>query len=550
MCKQTRGIFCRRGLFVGLVVWLVYAGSIWGQETILTDPLTGRPIGESEVPPPQSDSFIYDPEAEGTSQETSPEAAPPRPAPRSVNPGQRPGQRGGIAIPPPLELTDDPPASVYTLSDAFVDGLENDPRLAVALAEVRSAEERVTQAKSGYLPTVRFTASGGTTEDIRPDVRDGDQYSVGVAVDQSLYSFGRRKHTIRASEAALRAAQFDFNDQQQRILNEIAAAYFGALAAETIYRLYVDHTDTSYELLQSAQERYAADTISGADLRLVLSLYNQSVSDFYQARVQRVFAENNLRRIIGEAEIGQLTLDGVDTVLELLPVSLEAAIDSALQNNPGLIAALFRIREGEELARRSDSELLPELGLQFTSSTGKIEEDPTGSNSLLLNLNSPLFQGGVLRSLRRESQFQVRQREQSALTVRRQIVEQVRNAWSQLRTFEQGYVNLQAALEAERLAIDELEAQAESGTIPIFQVLDARRSSLTIETQEAEYRFDTPAVQFNLLAAVGLLNVETLGLTPSEEVQPPSVAPDALPEPAPEAGVSDDSPAQVESGGS
>ena len=421
--------------------------------------------------------------------------------------------------PPPLTSIE----SEYTVIDAFIDALRFDPRLSQARSRARQAEERVRQSKAILLPNITASLNSGTSQNQVTAQSEGYQNTGSITARQSLYAFGRNKHGIRAAEASLNSTLWRERVVHALVLAETMGAYLEALAADRGYEIYYRHEQTSYELLDTAFQRYRSGVLQITDYRLVRSLFNQAVSDRLQAGIRRSFARNALTRLTGAAP-GNLSLQHFDSLAAAAPRSLEEALRSARREHPELIANLYVVRQSRNLAQQARSDVFPEISISASLSAGTVGDADVGSSQLLLVFDSPLYSGGLLQSRRAERLFAVAENERQLDVVRQQINEQVRNAWIELSLNVAASAALQNALRSEDLALEELERQADEGVIPIHQVLTARRNALDVVVADARLQLSIPRSRFSLMFASGQMNAQRLGLEgllpESDESQP------------------------------
>ena len=115
------------------------------------------------------------------------------------------------------------PALADTIEAALVRAYQNNPQLNAQRAAVRSTDETVPQALSGYRPRVGLTASagyqytdtnstaGGTPINIvRTEIHGANApRSVGVTVSQTLFNGQQTANKTRAAESQVSGARID-----------------------------------------------------------------------------------------------------------------------------------------------------------------------------------------------------------------------------------------------------------------------------------------------------------------------------------------------------
>src|SRR5471032_1164728 len=111
------------------------------------------------------------------------------------------------------------PALADTIEAALIRAYQNNPQLNAQRASVRSTDENVPTALSGYRPRVAVTASAGTQyTDTQTNLSGGGRLttsrlygvnaprSVGATVSQTLYNGGQTANKTRAAESQVSAA--------------------------------------------------------------------------------------------------------------------------------------------------------------------------------------------------------------------------------------------------------------------------------------------------------------------------------------------------------
>src|SRR5580704_18175649 len=124
------------------------------------------------------------------------------------------------------------PVLADTIEAALVRAYQNNPQLNAQRASVRSTDENVPQALSGYRPKVAVTASagyqytdvnstfGGTaTQIVRSEVHGTDPpRAAGLTVTQTLYNGSQTANKTRQAESQVSGAREGLRVLEQSIL--------------------------------------------------------------------------------------------------------------------------------------------------------------------------------------------------------------------------------------------------------------------------------------------------------------------------------------------
>src|SRR3984893_8451712 len=131
-----------------------------------------------------------------------------------------------------LALAGPGPVVADTIEAALVRAYQNNPQLNAQRALVRSTDENVPQALSGYRPKVALTASAGyqytdvnttsggsPTAIVRTEIHGTDPpRSAGLTINQTLYNGNQTANRTRAAESQGSGAREGLRVLEQTIL--------------------------------------------------------------------------------------------------------------------------------------------------------------------------------------------------------------------------------------------------------------------------------------------------------------------------------------------
>ncbi len=418
------------------------------------------------------------------------------------------------------------PAQSQTLMDALAAAYDTNPTLEAQRAQLRATDEQLAQVRALILPNITGNASigrshteglsifeFGTGEPVETPIpgRTSEPKTYSLTVSQPLFdggAFGAGRRQVQANigqqEEVLRATE-------QSVLLDAVSAYMDVLRAGRVVEIRISNVDVLIDEQRAAGNRFDLGEVTRTDVA-------QADSRLALARAELITAQSTLQqqraafaRIVGFPP-GTLA---PPPDLPAMPDTLDTAINTALGLNPQLIAASF----AEEAAQRSvgvaKSDLWPDVTLdgslnrrEDTSFTG----DYTDSYSVTATLRVPLFTGGRERSEVREAkQLATRARHQLDQT-RRETVEQVTAAWSSWVAAREVVVSAQSAVEATDLAAEGVGREAEVGLRTTLDALNAEQEALTARVTLAGAERDSYVAAHQLLAAMGMLNVEYLDI--------------------------------------
>ena len=155
-----------------------------------------------------------------------------------------------------LALASPAPALADTIEAALVRAYQNNPQLNAQRANVRSTDENVPQALSGYRPKVAVTASAGyqytdtnstfggsATQLVRTEIHGTDPpRSAGLTITQTLYNGNKTANRTRAAESQVSGAREALRVLEQTVLLSAATIYMDYLRDAAILEVQRSNT--------------------------------------------------------------------------------------------------------------------------------------------------------------------------------------------------------------------------------------------------------------------------------------------------------------------
>src|SRR6266478_5738675 len=267
------------------------------------------------------------------------------------------------------------PALADTIEAALVRAYQNNPQLNAQRAQVRSSDENVPQALSGYRPRVAVTASAGyqytdtnttaggsPTAIVRTEIHGANApRSAGLTVSQTLFNGQQTANRTRAAESQVSGSREALRVLEQSVLLSAATIYMDYLRDSAIVAVNQSNVRVLEQTLKQTRDRFNVGEVTRTDVA-------QSEAQLAAGKTQLLTAESNLtttrsnfRRIIGNEPEALAPGSPVD---RYLPGTLPSAVDLGLVENPNVTAAMFGIDVNYLQVKVNEGALLPTVSLQ------------------------------------------------------------------------------------------------------------------------------------------------------------------------------------------
>ncbi|MEX3014509.1 TolC family outer membrane protein [Gymnodinialimonas hymeniacidonis] len=379
---------------------------------------------------------------------------------------------------------------------------------------LRVQDEGVAQAVAQLRPVLTFVATMN-----RDVINNTSNASASLVMEYLLYDGGARQFAIEAAEETVLATREQLISLEQQVLLDAVTAYMNVWRDMQIVGVRERNVRVITQQLRAAQDRFEV----GEDTRTDVA---QAEAQLATARSQLAAAQGalDISRELFNLAVGRYPngLSGPGS-LPNVPRTEAAAQALARQEHPSVRALQHEVTAAELGIEQARAGVRPQLSLE-----GRLSEnftDPVqipgadnwnSSGTIGLTLTQPIYRGGQLLSLERQSRAQ-------AAAVRSSLNQQVRlnlqavgNAWAGM---EIANAQIQAAdqrIEAAELAFRGVQEEASLGARTTLDVLDAEQDVLDARISRIQAQTDLYLSCYQLLAAAGLMTVENLHLNVPE----------------------------------
>jgi outer membrane protein len=416
-------------------------------------------------------------------------------------------------------------AQAADLQETFRAAQANDPVFAAARAAQQAGQEKLSQGRSTLLPSVNINANS-TFNDVNvtylgtsPFPGGNYRYNssgAGVTLVQPLF---RQQNWVAYTSGELQALQAEaqFKLAEQDLILRVAQTYFDVLIAQDSLQLVVAQKEAISEQLEQAKRNFEVGSATITD-----TLEAQARFDLTSA--QEIAAQNNLevRRRALQQMINtmpqQLNALGAEFKLESpQPADMEKWVDDAQMNSLQLAIAKAGAELAEKDVARNRGGHYPTLDLVANYSKNYANGGTFGvgseteNTSVGVQLNVPMFQGGVVNSRWREAEANHERAKQELENARRGVATQTRQAYlgvvsgiAQVQALQQALASSESALKASKLG-------QEVGVRTNLDVLNAQQQMFSTRRDLYQAQYNYLVSQLSLKAAVGSLGEEDLG---------------------------------------
>ncbi len=420
-----------------------------------------------------------------------------------------------------------PSAQAEDLLEAYQLALTSDPRYRAAEFTYLADKQNLQQARAVLRPTINATADRSRI-DIETETDTGivsrpagdadiNRTVFELTLTQPIYNRALFAG-LRQARAEVRRADAQFAAARQDLIIRVAEAYFGLLATLDNVELAGAEKAANARQLEVAEGRLSVGLATITDV-------HDARARFQLARAQEIEAINEvrdrrqaLREITGRVVKTIATVDRKAPLVEPDPPNLNKWVETALTQDPALIAASETASITREEVKRQRAEHWPKLDLVGSLRDTDEDESIPGPGieiertEIGLQLSVPIYQGGLITSLTKEAAYRYNAAQQD-LEAQRRLTE--RTARAAFLGVTSGVTRIEALRQAVIASESASEAKTEgfeAGINTNLDVLDAQRDLFRARRDLLVASYTYILNLLRLKRAAGIVNKNDLAL--------------------------------------
>ncbi|MFC1844679.1 TolC family outer membrane protein [Thermodesulfobacteriota bacterium] len=398
-----------------------------------------------------------------------------------------------------------------TLQDAVYYMLQTNPEIRAQSFNRLARNDEVTQARSGYWPTVDVSYSTGFLEVYHPEPSNNTwPDSTILSLRQNVFQGFATQYEVERQKARVNSQAYLLQGTSENIALETAKVYLNVLRQLEILDLAKENVTIHQRIYDQIKLRSESGLDRKADLDQVLARLALAESQVVVTQANVADAKTDYQFSVGRMPENLIKPFSVDS---FMPGSMDEVVQRALANYPILKSAQADVHAREAQYVVAKSNYYPKLDLAVDQKwendvdvDGYAEEF---SATAVARFN--IFNGWKDKARIAETRKLICEAREIRNNTHRQIVEAIRLSWvayqstlSQI-TFLENYVN------STSITAEAFSKQWNIGRRTMFDVLDIEAELINAKIDLVNARYDKAYAQYRVLNGIGRL-VHTLGL--------------------------------------
>ncbi len=414
------------------------------------------------------------------------------------------------------------PVAAETLQGALLKAYQTNPTLNAARSGQRATDEQVSITRANGLPSASVSARYTNTFESQNDslgnpIRNGN---ATLNLNVPIYAGGAVKNGIKAADARVESGRANLRGTESGIFAQVVAGYMDVIYNEAVVDLNRQQVKVLDVNLQSTRDRFQVGDLTRTDIAQSEARLAAAESNFETAESNLISAREAYIRLVGVAPLALQTPPNLPN----FPATPDAAVQSALQHNPDLIAANKAIEAARYDTAVARAARLPRLsGVASGTYTNNFNSAKSFSNFIAaqqtdkyaavgLQATIPLYQGGGPGAQVRAANDRTSQAVENAIAAERSVIAQARAAYASWRASNEVIASSQKQVSAAALSLEGVKAENSVGNRTILDILNAEQELTNARGQLLLAQRNAYVAGFSLLAAMGRAEARDLGL--------------------------------------
>jgi outer membrane protein len=403
-----------------------------------------------------------------------------------------------------------PAAQAETLADALVAAYRTSNLLEQNRATLRAADEDVAGAVAALRPVLSWAAAASYRN---ADGIESDSATLSLNAQMTLLDFGRNKIAVEAAKEAVLATRESLLAVEQDVLLAAIRAYTNVKSTSENVAINQNSVRVIGEELRAANDRFSVGEVTRTDVALAEARLAAARAGLAAAQGALASAREAYKASTGAYPGSLAPLPAGPR----LPATLAEAIATAQRTHPSIRQAQRQVTLAELQVTAAATERMPTL-----SGTASVSRSDTGgdTSTLGLSMSQTIYSGGRLSSAHRKALAGRDRARAGLLQTTTTIGQNAANSWASIEVARAQIRAIEQQVSAATVAYNGIREEATLGARTTLDVLDAEQELLNAQVSRAEAERNAHSASFALLAAIGLLTPEAVGVKTLSDAAP------------------------------
>lgn len=410
------------------------------------------------------------------------------------------------------------PLSALTLKETLAEVLSTHPAINEKLKNYNATVHLFNKSSKVFKPKLDLQAEVGfeniSNSTTRYKTRDSDVNALKLVGKQLVYDGNRSVFDIALRNAMSRSALFELFETANRVAFDTVESYLIVLKAFELVRLAEENVSVHQDILVSIKSRVEYGASGKAERERAQGRLASAQGTLIVRQNDYRRAVYNLQKFLGRMHDG-LELEKPELNNDLIPSSLNIALEKMFAEHPTLIAADYNIEQKNQEFGRDQSEFKPYITLEAARNMRGNYNGIDGydkESTLMVKLSYRLFDGGERDDLLKSSKSLVHVAKQTKDKLSRSLVNDLQLSWTGYKVLESQLGAIRKNILFTSQALASYKEEFKLGYRILINILDAESELQSSRAVFESAKFDFLVAKFRILFSLGTI-IQDLGLS-------------------------------------
>lgn len=391
-----------------------------------------------------------------------------------------------------------------TLREAIDAILQTHPEVRSNAYNTLGRQEEVKQARSGYFPTLDFSAGYGV-QDIQEPINDTlypELYQLSLR--QNVFTGLATMNEVDRQKARVRSGAYRLQGTSENTALRTTQVYLNVLRRQDLVRLAEENRDTHLRIADQIGMRSDSGVASKSDSDQVAGRVSLAQANVVVTQTNLVDAQSNYLAVVGHLPNDLQKPVPPDA---LLPASIEEATDAAIKQHPTLKSANADFEARQEQDEVAKAPYYPIVDIEVDQNWNE-DFDLEGKDYTtvaLVRLRYNFFRGFKDNARKAETTQLVSEAREIRNNTHRQVVESMRLSWMAYQAVKDRINYLEQRVASTQDTAESYTKQFNLGKRTLLDVLDTEAEVIDAKQALVEARYDGLYAEYRILNGLGQL---------------------------------------------
>jgi len=389
-----------------------------------------------------------------------------------------------------------------TLSEALISTYQSNPELIAARENLKTIDEKMYEAISGFLPSIGYSAQKTNTKrdtaqapiftqhGIDPEALAGQQVKVdpwiqskskqsSIKLQQNVFNGGKSIMAVQIAKYTIESGRASLLSTEQDIFLRTIQAYLNVIQNKQMLEINKENLTFYEQKLEAVRQEVEAQVKRRSDLAEAEAAKANAVTRLAKASGDYEDALATYTKMVG------LSADNLTSSQSLtsIPANQVEFLQSSLKNNPDLLNVTYQQKAADINVISNAAAMLPSVDIggsidkSWSSTRGSnITQPYTNAKSVYVSVSVPIYQKGLEYSGVRKASAGAASLKYSVKNQKAVVTQGSTQAWSRYIVAQETVKSAEEAVRAGHIALEGLQQEYQEGVTTLTNMLIAQEN--------------------------------------------------------------------------